>query len=218
MRRVLIGLSVLFMACQEHPAGTEEVAKIAKTNGGGGAPASSPAPATTTSAGDVTIRRIDGTEVAVVRKNGERVEIRYGGNVLTGELRDSGKRKYRSGSGPVLFEIKPGDDGGFKLRTEKGELRWKVKITDDKIKISDNEENRNPYELKLKEGDRVKVMAPGERQLGSVRGTTVEDANKTDQFRVDGGAASAAYGVLLLDPIPENQRYILLAEILARGR
>ena len=213
MRRVLMSTLLILVACKYESAPPQEVAKVASVK-----TSETPVAATAPAAGDVVIRRIDGTEVAVVRKSGERVEIRYGTNVLTGELRDSGKRKYRSGSGPVLFEIKPGDDAGFKLRTEKGELRWKVKITDDKIKISDNEENRNPFELKLKEGDRVKVMAPGERQLGSVRGMTVEAAKKTDMFRVDGGASSAAYCVLLLDPIPETQRYILLAEILARGR
>ncbi len=73
--------------------------------------------APTASQGDVTIRRADGSEVAHVRRSGESVEIRYGSNVLNGEPRDNGKRKYRSGGGPVLFEIKPGDSG-FKLRTE----------------------------------------------------------------------------------------------------
>lgn len=211
MRRIVIAVSMFLIAvaCREHAdPPNEDVARIATTT--------TPAPASSARPGDVTIRRADGSEVAVVRKSGEMVEVRYGGTVLTGEPRESGKRKYRSGSGPVMFEVKP-NEGGFKLRTEKGELRWKVKITDDKIKISDNEENRNPFELKMKEGDRVKVMAPGERQLGAVRGTTVEDASKNDLFRID-GASSAAYGVLLFDSIPETQRYILLAELLARGR
>lgn len=208
MRRILICFTLLtIFACREQSASSEPVAQIANVT--------TPAPVAA-KPGDVTIRRADGSEVARVRKSGESVEIRYGSNVLNGEPRDSGKRKYRSGGGPVLFEIKPGD-AGFKLRTESGQLRWKVKITDDKIKISDNEENRNPYELKMKEGDRVKVMAPGERQLGSVRGSTVEDAAKKDLYRIDGGS-SAAYGVLLLDAIPEDQRYILIAELLARGR
>jgi hypothetical protein len=216
MRRIVIALSMLLLAvaCHEKAGPSDEVAHIAKTT----PPASAGAalPSSSSPPGAVTIRRVDGSEVVAVRKSGETVEIRYGTTVLVGEPRDSGKRKYRSGAGPVIFEVKPGE-GGFKLRTEKGELRWKVKITDDKIKISDNEENKNPFELKMKEGDRVKVMAPGERQLGAVRGATVEDANKKDVFRVD-GTASAAYGVLLLDPIPADQRYILLAELLARGR
>jgi hypothetical protein len=213
MRRVLIAMAWLIAASCKEQSPAQEVARIAAATPPSTATA---VPVSAGAPGDVTIRRVDGSEVAVVRKSGERVEIRYAGRLLNGDPRDSGKRKYRAGGGPVLFEIKPGD-AGFKLRTESGQLRWKVKLSDDKIKISDNEENQNPFELKLKEGDRVKVMAPGERQLGSVRGSSVEDASKKELFRVD-GSPSAAYGVLLLDAIPEDQRYILLAELLARGR
>ncbi len=215
-RRYLIAVSLLFIAaaCRERAGGSEEVARVAKTT----TPTAASGVTTTPPPGGVTIRRADGSEVVVIHRTGENMEIRYGGTVLNGESRESGKRKYRSGNGPVVFEIKP-NENGFKLRTADGALRWKVKISADKIKISDNEENNNPFELKRKEGDRVKVVAPGERELGAVRGTAVEDANKKELFRIDGGgASSAAYGVLLLDPIPEMQRYILLAELLSRER
>jgi hypothetical protein len=131
-----------------------------------------------------------------VKQSGENIEIRYPGGVLTGDPRSTGKRKYRVGNGPVTYEVKPGE-GGFKLRTADGALRWKVKISADKIKISDNEENRNPFELKRRENGEVKVVAPGEREIGRVSGT-------------------AAQAVLLVDAIPEIERYILMAELTAR--
>ncbi len=145
--------------------------------------------------------------------------------MLRGEPRDSGKRKYQIDRGAVLFEIKPDDDSdGFKLRTADGSLQWKVKITPEKIKISDNEQNENPFELKVREGDRVKVVGPGDRELGNVRfdraasKTEIESAGGRIMFVVEGAQPSGAYGVLLLDSIPEVQRYILVAEILSRGR
>jgi hypothetical protein len=201
-------------ACRERATGTEEVARLAKTT----TPAAASGVVTTPSpSGGVTIRRADGSEVAVVQRRGQTVEIRYGGTMLTGEPRESGKRKYRSGNGPVIFEIKP-NENGFKLRTADGALRWKVKISADKIKISDNEENANPFELKARDGGRTKVVAPGDKELGNVRGNDVEDAGGKKLYHVEGAAGSAGYGVLLLDTIPPPQRSILLAELVSRGK
>lgn len=140
---------------------------------------------------------------------------------LAGELRDSGKRKYSLDGGPVIYEVKPGDDGGFKLRNADGSLRWKVKITPEKIKISDNEENEHPFELKVKDANRVKVVGPGEQELGNVRYANgriaVENAAGHEIFTTESPAFSGAFGVLLL-PIPAAEGQILIAEIRARNR
>ena len=141
---------------------------------------------------------------------------------LYGDPRETGKRKYTLGDGPVLYEIKPSDDGGFKLRNPDGSLRWKVKVAADKIKISNNEQNENPFELKLKDPNRVKVTGPGDRELGNVRyaanRVAVEDTTGRVIFSTDAKKPTGAYGVLLLDGIPERERFILAAEILSRGR
>lgn len=221
MRRTLaaLSLSLLAVACKRTESNTTTTVRTA---------ASRPAPTSTAQSGagewsgsssaaaDVKLKRADGSEVAVIHRSGENIEIRAGGAVLHGDQKSTGKRKYSSGSG-TAYEVKPGDSG-FKLRTADGKLRWKVKITPEKIKISDNEENNNPFELKMKEGDRFKIVAPGDRELGSVRGTSVQDTSRKELFRAEGGSSSAAYGVLLLDAIPETERYILVAELLARGK
>ena len=165
------------------------------------------------------ILRADGAEALTITQSSETVEIRFTENgaprSIRGTTKDSGKRKYQNEAGAVLFEIKPSDDDdGFKLRTEDGKLRWKIKIKDAKVKVSDNEENNNPFELKARDGDRVKVVAPGDRELGNVRAGRVEDASGKTLYVVD--ASRGAYGVLLLDSIPEVERYILVAELLAR--
>jgi hypothetical protein len=175
------------------------------------------------------VRRADGTELVTFAEADDVVEISFleagTKRALRGEERDSGKRKYQVDGGAVLFEIKPDDDSdGFKLRAPDGSLRWKVKITPEKIKISNNEQNANPFELKVRDGDRVKVFAPGEKEAGNVRfdraasKTEVETADGKTAFVVEGSQASGAYGVLLLDAIPQVERYILAAEILSRKR
>lgn len=147
---------------------------------------------------------------------------------LFGEPRDDGKRKYTISDGPVLYEIKPDKDSdGFKLRGADGKLRWKVKITPDKIKISDNEGNDRPFELKVKEGNRMKVVAPldgetGTREIGNVRYVQNQIEVENAEGRVIYGTVSpkfsGAYGVLVCNEIPMRERYILVAELLSRGR
>lgn len=186
---------------------------------------SSTAPAAAASSAPVIVRAADGAEVLSVSIDGASIGISLTEGAqkhqLRGEPRDSGKRKYTIDGGAVTYEVKPGE-GGFKLRTADGKLRWKVKIAPEKIKISDNEENNNPFELKVRDGDRTKVVAPGDRELGNVRfaaaKTEVENAAGITQYRVDDPKPSGAFGVLLLDAIPSTERAILLAEILSRGR
>lgn len=190
------------------------------------APTAAAAPAAAAQ-GSVTVRRADGSELLTVREQTDGVvEVSFVDDgeqrILRGEPRETGKRKYSIGDSAVMFEIKPGDNG-FKLRMADGTLRWKVKIDPRKIKISDNEQNANPFELKIREGDSVKVTGPGDRELGRVRfdraasKSDVDDASSKKVFVVV-GKQSAAYGVLLLEAIPPPQRYILFAEILSRGR
>ena len=109
--------------------------------------------------------------------------------------------------------MKLGDDG-FKVRTLDGKLLWKVKVTPEKIKVSNNEENKDPFELKIKDG-KIKVYAPGEKLLGEVRvrGDHVEIG---DRYRAAGTKLGAFYGVALLDAVPPPQRAVILAELAVR--
>jgi hypothetical protein len=222
MRRLIAvpALALLLASCQHEAAEAESEA----------APPPAPrasaaaAPAAAQTDGAVTVRRANGSQFfAWSEKPSGEIVIDFVApdgtkGTLRGSPRESGKRKYSVGDGGVLFEVKPGDDLGFKVRMADGKLRWKVKVAADKIKISDNEENKNPFELKTREGDRFKVVAPGDRELGNVRADgAVEDASGKTMFTA-AGKKSAAYGVLLLDSIPDLERYIVTAELLSRGR
>jgi hypothetical protein len=182
MRQFIIAVSILILAvsCRQEPQG--QIASIAETKAPEG--------------GRTAVFTTAGGPKYEFKQEGERIEVAYNGGKLVGEPRDSGKRKYKLDGGPVIYEVKPGDSG-FKLRTPDGKLRWKVKISPEKIKISDNEENQNPFELKRRENGELKVVAPGEKEIG----------------RITGGAGQ---GVMLIDSIPEVERYILMAELMAR--
>jgi hypothetical protein len=142
------------------------------------------------------------------------------GSTFHGELRASGQRRYTpSGNGPS-FEVKS-DDDGFKLRSPT-KLLWKVKYKDDKIKISDNEENLRPIELKVKK-DRIEVSDQG-LVLGEVRfnsGASQANIMNTSNYQVGSVGTrrlSSAFGLLLAARIPAPERAILELEIFANGR
>ena len=154
----------------------------------------------------IAVTTNDGQRVIEVTSSGSDLTITYDGGVLHGR-RKGEKRKYES------VEVKYGETDGFKVRTLDGKLLWKVKVTPDKIKVSDNEENANPFELKIKE-KKVKVYAPGDRLLGEVRvrGDHVEVG---DKLRAAGTDAAAFYGVALLDAVPARERAVIFAELAA---
>ncbi|MDP9194763.1 MAG: hypothetical protein M3P06_23960 [Acidobacteriota bacterium] len=224
MRSLLIPVLILLLVSCGERAEPEQAQRAAASS-----PASTPAASTAPAAGSIVVRSADGAEAVSIRENdAEVVEISFTEagqkRALRGEPRSDGKRKYSIGGGAVTYEVKPDNDSdGFKLRTADGKLRWKVKVAPEKIKISDNEQNERPFELKVRDGDRVKVVAPVDREVGNVRfdraasKTEVENAAGTTVYRVEGPTPSGAYGVLLLD-INQTERAILLAEILSRGR
>jgi uncharacterized protein YkuJ len=169
----------------------------------------------------IKIKTPDDKPIVELKRRGDDIKLEFGIQVLRGKVKDSGKRKYEPEGGSDIAEVKA-DDQGFKLRTPDGKLLWKVKIADDKIKISDNEEGQNPYELKFK-GDEVKVER-NQSKLGEVKfyrdrqKVKVKDAADAEKYESNTDRYSAMYGVLLLSQVPERERYIIMAELLARGK
>lgn len=171
----------------------------------------------------VVIRSAGGSKSFTVVEKGNAIEIVLPGGVrLLGEPAGE-KRKYRRGAGgPPVCEVKPGENG-FKLRTTDGKLLWKVRLADDKIKVSDNEENANPYSIKTKYPDKAKVVDAAEKELAEVRfgpdKTKVKGADGSELWVTESPRRrTASFGVLVLEKIPEEHRAILMAEILARRR
>ena len=171
----------------------------------------------------VVVRSAGGSKSFTVVEKGNAIEIVLPGGVrLIGEPAGE-KRKYRRGAGgPAICEVKPGD-AGFKLRTTDGKLLWKVKLAEDKIKVSDNEENANPYSIKTKYPDKAKVVDAAEKELAEVRfgpdKTKVKGADGSELWVTESPRRrTASFGVLVLERIPEEHRAILMAEILARRR
>jgi hypothetical protein len=90
------------------------------------------------------------------------------------------------------------------------------------VKISDNEENLNPYEIKLSDTPDKAKLKKNEETLGEIK---LKSAEKQVEFTVgsksyyvESDKLSLAFGALLIEEIPENIRYIIAAELLAKGK
>lgn len=183
------------------------------------APAAAPAAA----GGSVTLVSADGAKTITVVAAGDHVEVSLsGGSRFIGE-RDGDKRRYRNtATGAAFCEVKL-SDAGFKVRTTDSKLLWKVKIDTDKIKVSDNEENKNPWVLKTKYDDKAKVLDPSEKEIGEVKyyrdsgKAKVKDASGSELQTSESGRMSPAFGVTLMGGVPEDYRLIVMAELIARG-
>lgn len=211
---------ILFVLLLAHPA--------CDRGTGGGATKADDAPlekadaakASETTSQTVVFERAGGGELAKVVIDGGRVTITSAEATLEGEPKGQ-KRRYRQG-GTFAAEVKA-DGNKVKLKDDAGKLLWKIKISDDKIKISDNEENQNPFEIKRKE-DGFKVVR-GETDIGKVNRypedgrIKVKGADGGERFGGKAGrdGGGAAFAVLLLDDIPEPQRLIIAAELALRG-
>ncbi len=143
-------------------------------------------------------------DVTFVSSKGETITLKMmQGEVVTqvmnlkSKAKNAEKRKYDDASGKVIYEVKYKDDG-FKIRTEGDKLLWKVKISGDKIKISDNEEGKNAYEIKKKD-NKFKI---------SQNGKDLQDVKKEGSF---GNA------VIELNKIPLAEREVLIGEMLLKG-
>jgi hypothetical protein len=185
------------------------------------APQRAPAPMASSSPSappQIVVNSASGTPFVQVAQQGGDLSVTYADGTLIGRVKDSGKRKYAQ-NGSVVLEVKRSDDG-FKVRTADGKLLWKIKIKDDKIKISDNEENKNPFELKIKD-EKVKVYDPGERLLAEVKkdagGVKVVDGAGTVLFKSATLRPEPYAGVAAIQSIPPRERAVIIAELATAG-
>jgi hypothetical protein len=165
------------------------------------------------------IIKLAGQEVGKISKNTNDLQFSVQGVEYQSKLKGD-KRKYATKSGEIIVEVKYKDDG-FKVRKPDGSLLWKIKLYDDKVKISNNEENLNPYEIKLNDKNKAKLKKD-DKTIGEIKfkasDKQVEITAGSKSFYVEADKISLAYGALLIDEIPENIRYIIAVELLAKGK
>ena len=172
---------------------------------------------------DVHVKALDGASLVQVKEQSGGFESFVTVNqkqvALSGQSNDATHRSYKiNGSS---YEIKASDEG-FKLKSADGKLLWKIKYKEDKLKVSDNEENAHPYELKRKAADRIGVERD-EKELGKVlfdaasKVVTVKTSNGDKLLQASAEKLSSFFALFLLDQIPAEERAILMTEFALRN-
>ena len=172
----------------------------------------------------------DKTEALVIKEHTdhETIEVNLDGQafVMKARMNKPGVRKYKELVGAdektLIAEVKI-KDKGFKLVDENDKLLWKVKISGDKVKISDNEENKNPYVLKKSE-DKVKVKDKNEKEIARVKfypenGKLKLKDNSGKELYISKNYTklSGAIGVLAITEIPAKLRAVIAAELVKQN-
>lgn len=135
---------------------------------------------------------------------------------LTGIFKKE-KRKYYDGSNTMQYAVKFSDDG-FKLRDHNEELLWKVKLYDDKIKLADNEEMNNAYEIKLREEGKIKLEKSDALVTELRMNSEAEWFQVNEMYTTRGAGLSLAPAVLLIEELKDVEKFILMAELKAKGK
>jgi len=164
---------------------------------------------------DFVINKSNGEYYASINYSGDAASITYNGKTYQTDI-SSGKKTYYS-ENSTLTRIK--DNGqAFKLKDENGQLLWKIKMYGDKVKISNNEENRNPYEIKIKSEQKAKLYKNGneiaeikfKKEICNISGTGADFTIKTQRL-------SPALLILACNEIPSELQLAIIAELLQRG-
>jgi hypothetical protein len=151
------------------------------------------------------------TEISI----SDNIVVASSAGTVTGIVKKD-KRKYYTSSNEMKYAVKFSDDG-FKLRDHNEQLLWKVKLYDDKIKVSDNEEMTNAYEIKLRDEGKLK-LEQNESLITEIRLNATDEWVDIESYKVKGVGISLAPGLLLIKELTEMEKIILMAEIRAKGR
>jgi hypothetical protein len=193
-------------------------------------PAPAPARPSTAQLSATTTVQIFAKGVTVGRIEGQGNTWLLSGDGLEGltcQDHDAKKSFCRSASGAAIAEVKfheeaAAGESAIKLLSSDGKLQWKLHVGPEKIKISNNEENRDAWTLSLKHEGKIKVKDPKDQEVGFFHrseggGGKVQSANGETLFTIAGGGKSAFPGLLLVPGLLPRDRLILAAGLLAHG-
>ncbi len=164
--------------------------------------------------------------MSVGSNNGKDVAIVYysGGerHDLVGKDSGGNDRDYQIDGGGIFLRERD-RNYGFKLVTpDKTTVRWKVHLYPDKIKIADNDNDVGARRIKIESPDRAKMTGPNEEALGEItydgKNTVVTNSEGKVRYSKATGKLEPSYGVFLLDRMPVTEKYIVIAELMARNR
>ncbi len=188
-------------------------------------------------AGDAYTARIkfkseDGSDAIVIKRyaDHDKIEINHEGTSAVIKARSGAENRWKykeSADGAEekvqVAEVKL-DSDSFKIVDENEKLLWKVRTKDGKIKVSDNEDGNNSWEIKSKSADKSEIRNAAGEEIGNVKfypdngKLKVKDAANKEILVSKDLKASAAPGVIMFTHIPLKHRVVIISELLRMGQ
>ncbi len=174
----------------------------------------------------------DGSDALVIKRyaDHDKLEINLEGTSAIVKARSGAENRWKykeTAEGAEekvqVAEVKLQDDS-FKLVDENEKLLWKVRIKDGKIKVSDNEDGNNSWEIKSKSADKSEIRNAAGEEIGNVKfypdngKLKVKDAANKEILVSKDLKASAAPGVIMFSHIPLKHRAVIISELLRMGQ
>lgn len=129
-------------------------------------------------------------------------------------------RTYQSGDGMKNECEVIHSDSGFKVKTQAGQLLWKVKFKDNgDIEVADNEAMNQAYRLDRKDNKKTKLME-GERVIAEVKHypdtgkLKVKSATGKELYLAREPRKTAAIALLVCPRIAKREQAIIMTELI----
>ena len=180
----------------------------------------------------VKFKAADGSDALVIKRyqDHDKLEINFSGTSAVIKARSGAENrwKYKEAADGAdekiqVVEVKLQEDS-FKLVDADEKLLWKVRIKDGKIKVSDNEDGNNSWEIKNKSADKSEIRNQAGEEIGNVKyyddngKLKVKDSSNNEILVSKDLKLSAAPGVILFNHIPLKHRVVIISELLRMGQ
>lgn len=115
------------------------------------------------------------------------------------------------------------EDGKYKVYAPNGALRLKIKVTPDKIKILQSEDDPEPWSIKSKSGSADLKVKRGETELGKIAFhpekslIKVKDTTGSEVCSMTATAVMVSPAVCLMNGLPEESALMAFALLTAIG-
>lgn len=162
------------------------------------------------------------------RGSSDWITMKSEGEVIKASTKASAVTLTRSGAGFSLISTSgshrvKSENGKYKIYGPRGALLLKVKVTPDKIKILQKEEDPEPWSIKSKKPSGDMEVKRNETELGKVAFhqekalIKVKDATGSEVCSMTSASMTASAAVCLMGGLPEESAVILFALLNAIG-
>ncbi len=157
--------------------------------------------------------------VLKVKQSDTKIKAILNNEVITSKIAD--KRKYHlQDSETILFTAKNADNK-VKLKSDAGELLWKVKFKGTKVDFNNSEKGPALYTVKIS-NDEYKVYK-GEEFIGKVKSSQENNKVKVKNssgellYKCNTEFQSIVFSLLLMNEIPQDQKAALICDLFHLG-